>query len=610
MRSVQDGDDNIWKQVTEELELAGITEDQVTENKTQITEWIIKALTGGAEHCSLISLSFHTARERRASSLVSFQTMNSALALAVADFPGEQFQRVVGCNRNLIREIEKMDHSNPEHQHVLDVEVFDNLGKVLRNIETFGTQDRSSLSYHEKITRKEPMIVVLERINNTLREFEMQTQAPSIIIDNPSPSSPIGFSSGADRSPEDLKKALMEDTNALHELFADMNAFILCQLEDALKSYVKDVYARKYPQETLESWDDLAAALSQDESLRFEDIDAHRQSLQSLLLVLMEEHSLNDPFLQIDMPEEVLDESSPSRHESSIQSPHIGSGTSRTSVSDIGNTNSISNDSATLSEPANKIPVISRFQRMAVVFVDWAGERRSPMAQAYLIHLKDKHDALANRFCRTTSAGLTAKKPGVPLCPGVDFMLRDYSITENFQHTSRRLELRDVENYEYVLCMDSEIREQILSQFPAREDIVALPPTNPKKITVREDIEDKVKLLGGFGSGEVLEIANPESINGEYWFQVGTRRIYPGYDRCFSEIKRCINDFVFAATGFDVNAQKPDEPSDEDSREVTPDASDDEDYRSALFADSPPYMSSYSRDPFEELNRAVTNCKL
>lgn len=35
----------------------------------------------------------------------------------------------------------------------------------------------------------------------------------------------------------------------------------------------------------------------------------------------------------------------------------------------------------------------------------------------------------------------------------------------------------------------------------------------------------------------------------------GTKRIYPGYDKCFNEIKAFMADFVYELTGFDVQSQ-------------------------------------------------------
>lgn len=80
---------------------------------------------------------------------------------------------------------------------------------------------------------------------------------------------------------------------------------------------------------------------------------------------------------------------------------------------------------------------------------------RSPMAQAYLEHLMARYPQLTGYFSRVLSAGLSASKPGVPLPPGVDFMLRDYGISDNFTHISRRLERRDVERFEFLLTMVS-----------------------------------------------------------------------------------------------------------------------------------------------------------
>src|SRR6266536_272941 len=167
------------------------------------------------------------------------------------------------------------------------------------------------------------------------------------------------------------------------------------------------------------------------------------------------------------------------------------------------------------------------------------------MAQAYLEHLKSTHPTLAAHFSRVLSAGLSAAKSGVPLPSGVSLLLRDNGIHENFIHTSRRLERRDVEKYEYVLVMNSRHVEEILSIWPSREEAGHTEDVTTKNVVCREDIEGKIRLLGSFGNEGMREVSLPESISGDYWFQIGTRRIFPGYDTCWNEVKKYVADMVF-----------------------------------------------------------------
>lgn len=145
---------------------------------------------------------------------------------------------------------------------------------------------------------------------------------------------------------------------------------------------------------------------------------------------------------------------------------------------------------------------------------------RSPMAQAYLEYLVALHPALAGSFSRILSAGIAASKPGIPLSPGVEFMLRDYGISPKFSHTSRRLERRDVEKFEYVLTMSCSQRDTILSRWPPRSQLVAQDPANVGQLC-REDLEERVAVLGSFGGQGDREVSIAESINQVYWFHVG-----------------------------------------------------------------------------------------
>jgi hypothetical protein len=97
MRSVQQGNDDVWrevlKEVSEELEEAGITEEQFNEKKQYITDWIIRAFqTGSLEHGSLRSVSFYTATEGGAGSISSGQTLGGESIPAALDFPGDSFR--------------------------------------------------------------------------------------------------------------------------------------------------------------------------------------------------------------------------------------------------------------------------------------------------------------------------------------------------------------------------------------------------------------------------------------------------------------------------------------------------------------------------------------
>jgi protein-tyrosine-phosphatase len=231
---------------------------------------------------------------------------------------------------------------------------------------------------------------------------------------------------------------------------------------------------------------------------------------------------------------------------------------------------------------------------------------RSPMAQAYLEYLVALHPALAGSFSRILSAGIAASKPGVPLLAGVEFMLRDYGISPKFSHTSRRLERRDVEKFEYILTMSCSQRDTILSRWTPRANLPALESANTGEL-YREDLQEKVLVLGSFGGHGDREVSIAESINQVYWFHVGTKRIYPGYDKCFNEIKAFVADFVFEQTGFDVHSQAVGVPQEIDSRNASHDISEDEEFSDKF--PSPTWSINEDRSGFEALRREISRCK-
>jgi protein-tyrosine-phosphatase len=229
------------------------------------------------------------------------------------------------------------------------------------------------------------------------------------------------------------------------------------------------------------------------------------------------------------------------------------------------------------------------------------------MAQAYLEYLVALHPPLAGCFSRILSAGIAASKPGIPLSPGVEFMLRDYGISPTSSHISRRLERRDVEKFEYVLTMSCSQRDTILSRWATRSELVAQDSGNLGELC-REELEERVAVLGSFGGHGDREVSIAESINQEYWFHVGAKRIYPGYDRCLNEIKAYMADFVYALTGFDVHRQAVSLTQETDSRNASHDISEDEGFPGSF--PSPSWSINEDRSGFEALRREISRCKL
>jgi hypothetical protein len=383
MRSVQEGNEDLWKQVASELEDAGITEEQVNQNKTTITEWIIKALSNGsAEHCSLVSLSFHTAREsRHSNSLTSGQTLNTASSLAINEFPGPEFLRTLHWAKDMIAHLERIEEPwDGSYLELLQEHIL-RLVTVLANVQSSGTQDMTSLYYHEKVVRKDQMIPTLIQLSNSLMQAELYLNA-SRDDEDISTHQLIGAETNeegiVDISIVDICDEICKDTSTLEQVFSHMNSFFLCDLEDQIKLLVRKVSNRNLPKGTLESWDDLVSTLCEEGHLQMEEINSHQTSVQSLLKVLIEEDERLEMTYVTEFGSEAL-ESSKSKPDSSLQSPGRGSsGTGGTSFSDVVNNNSMSGESESISKNMQEPVVAPAFQRLAVLFVDWADEGRQP----------------------------------------------------------------------------------------------------------------------------------------------------------------------------------------------------------------------------------------
>jgi len=185
-------------------------------------------------------------------------------------------------------------------------------------------------------------------------------------------------------------------------------------------------------------------------------------------------------------------------------------------------------------------------------------------------------------------------------------MLRDYGISSKFSHISRRLERRDVEKFEYVLTMSCSQRDTILSRWTPRSNLPVLESGIPGEVC-REDLQDKVAVLGSFGGHGDREVSIAESINQVYWFHVGTKRIYPGYDKCFNEIKAYMTDFIYELTGIDVHSQAVSITQEVSSRNASHDISEDEEFSDKF--PSPSWSIHEDRSGFEALRREISRCK-
>ena len=111
IRSIQQGDDDVWKELQKELEAAGITEEQLTENRKFVTDWIVKAIqSGGLEQSSGKSGSYHTATDRGSNRLSGTTLWSNTNLPSALDFPGEEFR---WCTE-LVRSVVELYRDAPE----------------------------------------------------------------------------------------------------------------------------------------------------------------------------------------------------------------------------------------------------------------------------------------------------------------------------------------------------------------------------------------------------------------------------------------------------------------------------------------------------------------
>ena len=120
IRSIQKGDDNIWKGIQKDFEAASITHEQLNEHRKLITNTLVKAIqSGGIEQNSTIAASFHTATDG-GSNRYSGSTVLSGTNLPPAlDFPGTEFQ---WC-KDLVNSVNELYRDAPEQYSALQAQL-------------------------------------------------------------------------------------------------------------------------------------------------------------------------------------------------------------------------------------------------------------------------------------------------------------------------------------------------------------------------------------------------------------------------------------------------------------------------------------------------------
>ncbi|KAL9115515.1 MAG: hypothetical protein Q9227_000836 [Pyrenula ochraceoflavens] len=584
VESVQQEDEDIWQEIVEELEEEGITSDQIAENKQLIKERIVAALSGNLDRASLVSGSYRTATEGGGSSLLTGTTLFGENLPENLDWPGPLFRWM----KELVQAMLDLYRDAPEQISSIRNRASD-LWDAIVDV-NYEVSDPSTLMYHENLSRKKRMEPIINQINQILRQLTRMEG----IFKVSTPESELGYIwtcrerdiLEADRLSEDLANK----TDSLQVIFRDFGTIVLCNIEDRIKLIVGEVKARERSKSVLSSWEEMESNLTGNMDVTAGDVSRHQEAIQSFMRILTDDQELKDMEAQARNETGSIGESSRSRIGfGSFTSPpplseslpnRLGFAKSRSSLS-----GSEALEISSAIEVARMKP-----KRTSVLFIDLNNTERGPIAQAYLESLMAQHPTLASCFSRVLSAGLSASKPGVPLPPGVEFLLRDYGICEDFQHTSRRLEKRDVERFEYILAMNQAQIDEVLARYPT-------------------EISGKVALLGSFGEvgrQGAREVSHPESIHGSRFFHIGSKRIYPGYDKCLQEIKTYIADFVLELTGFDVHSPGRDGGEGTDSRDTSREISEDEDY-SSVFQGQTEWFFDDEQPGFDDLSRAVSH---
>lgn len=111
IKTIEEGNEDVWKELGQELEDAGITEEQINDNKQFITQWIKQAiLTGNVENRSFTSVSFHTASEGAPSTVLSNLTLTGDDVLPGVNFPGDEFR----LTKDLVHSVDHLYKDAPE----------------------------------------------------------------------------------------------------------------------------------------------------------------------------------------------------------------------------------------------------------------------------------------------------------------------------------------------------------------------------------------------------------------------------------------------------------------------------------------------------------------
>lgn len=116
IRSIQNGDDDVWGEIQKDFEAAGITQEQLNDHRKLITDTIVRAIqSGGVEQNSTAAASFHTATDGGSNRYSGSTLLSGANLPPALDFPGTEFY---WC-KDLVDSVDELYRAAPEQYSAL-----------------------------------------------------------------------------------------------------------------------------------------------------------------------------------------------------------------------------------------------------------------------------------------------------------------------------------------------------------------------------------------------------------------------------------------------------------------------------------------------------------
>jgi hypothetical protein len=116
IRSIQNGDDDVWGEIQKDFEAAGITQEQLNDHRKLITDTIVRAIqSGGVEQNSTAAASFHTATDGGSNRYSGSTLLSGANLPPALDFPGTEFY---WC-KDLVGSVDELYRAAPEQYSAL-----------------------------------------------------------------------------------------------------------------------------------------------------------------------------------------------------------------------------------------------------------------------------------------------------------------------------------------------------------------------------------------------------------------------------------------------------------------------------------------------------------